>query len=418
MKLVSTLALGAALAVGPVLALGVASPAIAKPKPAAGPAAYTPKLSDGFRKAAVPVDTALKAGNVAGVPALLSTAEAAATLPDDKYYAAQLRLQLSGKTNDTAMQTQAIDAMLASGSQLAATDLPKLHFYAGQNAYQAQNYTKAVSELTEAERLGFKGNDMLILLADANFKANQIPAGIAAADRAIQAKTAAGEKAPESWYARTASVAYKAKNMAEASRWTREQVRAYPTAQNWRSALVIYRDGSKLDGNVNLDLYRLMRSTKSLDGERDYFEYAALASERGLPGEAKAVIDEGTAAGKVPAGSRPLAELRTAANAKVAGDRASLATSERSSASASNGRLAANTADAYLAYGEDAKAATLYRTALSKGGVDTDAVNTRLGIALARSGDKVGARTAFTAVNGQRSELAKFWMLYLDTPVA
>lgn len=414
MKSVSTLALGAVLALG----LAAAPAAARKEKPAAAAAGYSPKLSEPFRKAALPVDTALKAGDTATAASGLTAADAAATTPDDKYVAAQFRLSLSNKTNDTAMQAKAIDAMLASGSPAAAADTPKLHFFAGQIAYQARDYPKAMRELAEADRLGYKESDILILLADANFKANQIAPGLAIADRAIAEKTAAGQKAPESWYARAASVAYKAKMMDVASRLTREQVQAYPTTANWRSALVIYRDSANLDGGLNLDLYRLMRLTKSLDGERDYFEYAALASERGLPGEAKSVIDEGLASGKVPATSRPLTELRTAANAKVAADRASLAGSESKASAAANGRLAANTADAYLAYGDDAKAATLYRTALTKGGVDADAVNTRLGIALARSGDKAGARTAFSAVTGKRVEVAKFWMLYLDTQAA
>lgn len=411
-KSVSTLALGAALV------LGVAAPTLAKKeKPVATPAAYTPKLSAPFRKVAQAVDVALKASDIPGATAALATAEASASTPDDKYVVAQFRLQLSGKTNDKAMQARAIDEMVASGSELAAKDIAKLHFYSGQSAYEAGNYPKAVQELTESDRLGYKEGDPLLLLAEANFKAKQVPAGLAAVDRAIQLRTAAGQKAPEAWYARAASVAYNAKMTGDASKWTREQVRAYPTAQNWRSALVIYRDGAKLDGSQNLDLYRLMRATKSLDGERDYFEYAALASERGLPGEAKSVIEEGQASGKVPATSRPLTELRAAANAKVANDRASLAASERTAGTAANGRLAANTADAYLAYGDNAKAIGLYRTALSKGGIDADAVNLRLGIALARSGDKAGAQTAFAAVTGARSEVAKFWMLYLDTQV-
>jgi hypothetical protein len=47
-------------------------------------------------------------------------------------------------------------------------------------------------------------------------------------------------------------------------------------------------------------------------------------------------------------------------------------------------------------------------------------VNTRLGIALARAGQKDAARAAFQAVNGAaRKEVAQFWVLWLDqTPAA
>jgi hypothetical protein len=67
----------------------------------------------------------------------------------------------------------------------------------------------------------------------------------------------------------------------------------------------------------------------------------------------------------------------------------------------------ARTADAHLSYGNYAKAATLYRTAMTKGGVDAKRhQHAGLGIALAMSGDKAGATAAFSAVTGPRQDLA------------
>jgi len=57
--------------------------------------------------------------------------------------------------------------------------------------------------------------------------------------------------------------------------------------------------------------------------------------------------------------------------------------------------------------------------ALQKGGVDADEVNTHLGIALAKSGDKAGAKAAFDAVKGApRAGIAGLWNAYLATPTA
>ena len=412
MKLISSLALGAVFMTGMVPTVAFA----AKEKPAAAPKMT---LSKEFRAAAGPAQAAIKA-NPAGADAAVTAAEATATLPDDKFYAAQFRLAVGSAMKDPAMQQKAVMAMLGSGSALATVDLPRLNFYAGQSAYQANDFPKAIQYLNEAERLGYKsGNqDALLLLAEANFKSNNIPVGLAHVDKAIAASAAAGVKPPESWYARASSVAYKAKLNSESAKWTREQVRAYPTKDNWRSALVVYRDAATRDGNLNLDIFRLMRLTKSMAGERDYYEFASLAFERGLPGEAKSVIDEAIATAAVPAGSRALTELRSMASSKVASDQASLAASERQAAASATGRIASATADAYLAYGQDAKAVTLYQTALTKGGVDVDAVNTRMGIAMLRSGDKVGARTAFVSVKGAaRADIAAFWLLWLDQQV-
>jgi hypothetical protein len=408
MKLVSSLALGAALALGTMPSVAFA----AKEKPAEAPKMT---LSKEFRAAAGPAQAAIKA-NPAGAEAAVAAAEAAATSPDDKFVAAQLRLQVGGALKNQAMQQKAVMAMLGSGSALGNAELPRLNFYAGQFAYAANDFPTAIKYLTESDRLGYKGTsqDALLLLAESHFKTNNVPLGLTFVDRAITATTAGGTKAPEAWYARASSMAYKAKLFSESAKWTRAQVRAYPSVENWRSALVVYRDGATRDGNLNLDIFRLMRLTKSLAGERDYYEFASLSTERGLPGEAKSIIDEGMANSAIPSSSRALNELRGMASSKIAGDQASLAAAERQAGASATGRVASATGDAYLGYGQDAKAIALYKTALSKGGVDVDAVNTRMGIALARSGDKAGARAAFSAVKGARADIAAFWLLWLD----
>jgi hypothetical protein len=409
MTLMKSIALGAAVIAGGTM---ITPAAIAQEKASA--AAPAVKLGKAFREAAAPAQAALKANDTASAGTKIAAAEAAATTPDEKYVAAQLRLQLGGVLKDQAMQSAAVTAMLASGSAAATPDLPRLNFYAGNFAYQANDFTKAIQYLNESQRLGYATADAHLLLAEANFKTKQVPTGLGFVEKAIAVSTAAGQKPPESWYARAASQAYQAKLMADAAKWTREQVRAYPTSENWRSALVIFRDSAQREGGQLLDIFRLMRMTKSLAGERDYYEFAALSSERGLPGETKAVIDEGIAISAIPAKNVTLAGLRSSAAAKIAGDQASLASGERQATASATGRLAANTADAYLGYAQDAKAIALYRAALTKGGVDADAVNTRLGIALARSGDKAGARSAFQSVKGQRAEIAAFWLLWLD----
>jgi hypothetical protein len=412
MKLVSSLSLSFALALGGLAVVGSGPAAAAKKeKPAAAPSF---NLGKPFRAAIAPAQAAVKTGDIAGAQAKLAAADAAATNPDEKYVASAVRLELATAAKDPKMQAAAINGMIASGSTPAA-DLPKLNFYAGNFAYQAGDYVNASQKLGEADRLGYKDVNMYLLLAEAQFKQNKVAMGLPYVEKAIAAETAAGKKPPVDWYSRAASVSYKAKLTPETVKWTRMQVQAYPTPENWRSALVIYRDSGNLEGQIGLDLMRLMRRTGSLAGERDYYEYASAAAERGLPGEAKSVIEEGMAQGKIPKTSRALGELLTISSGKTTADRNSLASSERQAGSASTGKIAAATADAYLGYGEDAKAIALYKTALQKGGVDAEAVNTRLGIALTRSGDKAGARAAFATVKGARIEVAKFWMLYLDT---
>ncbi len=414
MKLATRLTIGVALAIG-VTGVAFVAPVSAakKEKAAAGPQA---QLSKEFRAAVGPIEADIKAGKLDGMIARLDAASAQFKMPDEQFYLGAKRYDVAKTGTNAVEQRKAVVQMIDSKSSLI-TNLAQLNGAAGQYAFNAKDYPDALTRLNEAVRLGSNDADTFIIMAEAAFQSGKVNEGLAFADRAVNAKKTLGQKAPEDWYRRPLSVAYKAKLQPQIAAWSRAQAGAYPTPENWRTALFIYKDSAKLDGQSSLDIMRLMRANKALTGERDYFEYAALASERGLPGEAKSVIDQGLASGTISKSSRPLTELLGIANAKVPGDLASLAAAEKRANGEATGKLAAGTADAYLGYGQDAKAVPLYRLALQKGSIDVDAVNTRLGIALARQGQKAEARTAFAAVTGPRVEIAKFWLMWLDQTV-
>ena len=71
--------------------------------------------------------------------------------------------------------------------------------------------------------------------------------------------------------------------------------------------------------------------------------------------------------------------------------------------------------DGSLKNGEYQKAAELFRAALGKQGVDKDVANLRLGMSLARAGDKAGATSALNAVGGSQADIAKLWLTYVAT---
>src|SRR3546814_15490316 len=64
-----------------------------------------------------------------------------------------------------------------------------------------------------------------------------------------------------------------------------------------------------------VDLFRLMRATKSLADQSDYLEYAALTFDLGLPSETKTVLAAGTSAGKIASGRADAPALATTAQA-------------------------------------------------------------------------------------------------------
>lgn len=415
MKVVSKAALGLALALGSVSMMAALPAQAQKNKKEKESKAPALKLSKEFRAAMAPVDAAAKAGDSAGVLTAASALDASATTPDEKFVLNQYRLDAAIKTQNTKAQAGALDAMLATGL-VPATEVGKFQFYLGKFAYESNDLAKAETALNAAAAAGYNSTDLLLTQSQLYSKQNKAPQSLAALEKAIASEKAAGRAAPEDWYKFGVSQAYKSKDVAATGKWSAMHLAAFPTPQNWRQALVIYRDNGNLGRKIELDLFRLMRATNSLAGEKDFYDYAYVANQDGLPGEAKSAIDLLKAKGAVS--NRGINELYTEVSGKVAADKAGLAGEEKRASTTANGALAAGTANAYVGYGEYAKAIPLLQTALSKGGVDADEVNTRLGIALAMSGQKEEAKKAFANVKGMRAGLAQFWLAWLNQGAA
>ena len=406
MKLVSTLAIALGLAAGSTV---IAAPATALVQEAS---AYKPKIGNKEREALAPVQAAADAGDWAAAAAALPAAEAAAKSPDARYFVGMFQMQVGQNTNNPQLQLQGIDKMIASGGG-DPVDRATLYRNQGALAQQAGDNAKALRAFQEYLKLN--PNDQQIASAVAAMQLQQNPGeALGMLDQQIAAAKAAGQKVPENTYAMALKAAVDQNDMAKAARISRDFAAAYPSPTNWRNALVLYRQTSQLDEAAKLDLLRLMRAAKALSSEADYFDLANTLNSRGLPGETKAVVDEGMAANAFKSNKATFTALSSAAGGRIAEDRASLPAQESKAMAASDGKLALTTGDVHYGYGNYAKAAELYRAALQKGGVDANVANTRLGMALAQAGQKAEAEAALKKVTGSRAELANLWMLWLN----
>jgi hypothetical protein len=125
------------------------------------------------------------------------------------------------------------------------------------------------------------------------------------------------------------------------------------------------------------------------------------------------IIDTGLASGKLRASDAFIAEARTIANGRIAADRASLVGLERDArAPGASAATVSGAADAFLSYGDAAKAEALMTSALSKPGAERDRLLTRLGIAQLDQGNYAGAQANFAKVGGSRKYIAQLWAIY------
>lgn len=420
-------------ALGLALALGVAGGMTAQPAFAAKSekSGGQMKLSPEFQKLAVPLSKAIEEAKAKpavtaakGNPAALGTALAAekaqldpafaaATTPEDKYVAGQLAVSLGGIAEDPALQRRGLQAMVDSGKAPAA-DAAKFQFFLGQLAFQAKDYAAARTALQAAKTAGYKENDIEALLAESYINDNQAQQGLTILKQAIDARKAAGQPAPEGWYRRGLGVAYKAKLLDQAAVFSMALVEAYPTTQNWGGAITVVREIGRFPAQETLDLMRLMGRTNSYAEERDYLEYIEAADARRLPGEVQKVIQQGVAAGKLNTGNAFVSEQKSIADQKVGPDKASLPGLE-TAAKAANATPAniTGTADAFLSYGDGAKAEALYTIVLAKPGTDQARTLTRIGIAQIDQGNYAGAQATLAKVPaGPRKPIAQLWAIY------
>lgn len=409
MKLVMS-ALGTALAV----AVAAAGPAEAQ-APAATPAPAPTtqrqlKLSPKAQKALLDLQTAVKAKNSAAIPGLIAAAQAVVQSQDDRYALASLQLQAAADANNYPALVAAADAMTAAGASPSETR--NAYQFAAQRFAAQKQYAPAGEALNKWIALDPNNSDALLLKSDLMYQQHQVAESTAALTQAITRQKAAGTTVPESWYQVRVAHAYEAKLPAVYD-YTREWVQAYPTAQHWRDTVNIYRNMSGLDRSALIDMFRLSRATKSLAGESDYSAWAQALLGRGYPSVALSLLQEGAASGSISLTSPGIAPLVAQARAKAPQERAALLTNGKAALSASTARPAMLAGDGFLDAGDFAQAATLYRAALTKPGVDKDVANLRLGMALAQAGDKAGATAALQAVSGSQSQVAQYWMTYL-----
>ncbi|MBM6574832.1 hypothetical protein KCP91_00480 [Microvirga sp. SRT01] len=424
MKTISKLALVLALTGVSGLSLTVPASA-AKKEEKAGPK-YSPEVM----KAAQVAQPAIAAKDFATAETALGQVDAAVKTDDDKYLAAALRYDMENQKlvqqqtanpnaplNETALAGP-LDALIAN-PQTPAADKAKYAYRRGALAYNGKQYPVALQYFAQAKQLGYTDPNLNLQITQAKVSSGDVAGGLADLQESIKAQVAAGQKPPEDYFRYGIARANQAK-LPTTGDWLRSYVTAYPTAKNWRDVIVTYglsgNSIAKLTDPQKIDLFRLMRQTKSLADQNDYLEYADDVQRRGLPNEAQTVLKEGMANGKIPAGNTQAKDLLAAATTSIKAD-GPIAPQEKRATAAADGKIAVATADGYLGLENYTKAAELYRLALTKGGVDADEVNTRLGIALVRGGDREGAKAAFGAVKGApRTGIAQLWTAYLEAP--
>lgn len=369
------------------------------------------ELSKDARKAIVELQSVVNARDTASIPAKLAAAQQVATSIDDKYVVAVYQTKAATDAGDLAGMRAGIDALRASGGAETA-DLVARYNNLGKRYYDAKQLDQSASAFEQTLAIDANNSDGLKMLASLRESQGRDAEAVSLMAKSIAAAKAAGVKPNENEYKFAARIAYDSKSPA-ATEITRAWLADYPNATNWRDGLRIYRDVNGLEGDAKIDVMRLARAANALNGEGDYFGYVSELITRGYLNEAKAVLDEGGAKKAIDLNKSAFKQF-TPKLAK-APSRTMIDAAAKAALNAKTGKDAMDAGDTLYGIGAFAQAAPLFKAAAAKGGVDANRANLRLGMALARAGDKAGATAALNAVNGPAANLAKYWLIWLST---
>jgi hypothetical protein len=421
MNSTSRYALLAALGLA-IVAVAPAAPAFAKKKQEEAPKAPPIKLSPAVQNALAPAQQALNKNDAAAAEAAIAKARAAASTPDEKFMVAQFALNAAQVAKDQAKLSAALDEVIATGEaaqKLSQEDRAKYYMFQGQFAYQAQNYAKASEAMTKAIAAGSTDSNAYVILADAQSRNKNNAAAAATIQKAIDIERAANRQVPQSWFELASNSNAMANQVDPYVKVSTQWLGSYPSKKTWANVLNNYRAVAKVNQQVDVDLLRLARATGAMPlmSGREYNDLL-LGVYRAYPAEAVDVIKEGISAKKMNPSDRDARELLPISEGKVAQERKTLA-ADTKTASGPAAKVTQTMAmgDVWYGYKDFAKAAELYKIALTKPGVDANLANLRLGAALAQAGDKAGALAALNNVTAKPyADLAAFWKVWVEHP--
>ena len=148
-------ALAVALASG--MALAAPTAAFAKDKKEeAKPEGNSKAFAEAYSPFQAIVNNA--AGDLSSAKAMVPAMTSAIQNDADKYTLGTALISLGSKLKDTQLQTQGIQLALASGKANPA-QVGLFHFFLGQSAYEAKNYTEARAQYQAAVQAGYTQND-------------------------------------------------------------------------------------------------------------------------------------------------------------------------------------------------------------------------------------------------------------------
>lgn len=249
---------------------------------------------------------------ITATPAIQNRAIAAARSaingPDARHVFATYLLEITRRRQNAAWRTEALDVLIAS--RLTRPEmLPGYIAARGDIAFRTGNLELAATLWTRAAELQPNNPQALVNLAQVRQAQGDQSGAMTLMRRAIALGTQGQAPAPETWHRQWVSTAFNGQQLQETAAAGQALVTAWPSVENWRLALVTYRQLLTTQESAEIDILRLMRVARALTRPAEYQRLAQLLQRAGLASEARDTLEDGIARNIVSRETSPTPEI-------------------------------------------------------------------------------------------------------------
>jgi tetratricopeptide (TPR) repeat protein len=367
----------------------------------------------------------LEQKNYTEVQSRITQADAIAEkTPYEIYVIDRTKYVLAAATSNDQMAMTALEAILAT-NRLQGEELGGYVYSLAQLYFNNKNYPKAVEALKRFQTVSKTPEKARNLLVRSYYLNNDFAAVKTELTPVVAAAEAAGTPPAKEDLGLLSNVAVQQKDDAGYLVVQEKLATFYPSDEIWHGIInrgVTRKPGFNSQLNA-INMYRLESTAVSKMSAEDYVEFAELALEATSPTEAKKIVDAGFAKGVlgVDANAAKQKQLRDRATKSAADDAKNIAAGEASASKAKTGAGLVNLGWAYSTMDQYDKGITMMQQGIAKGGLKApEEAKLRLGVAQARAGKKADAIATFQGIKGGggAGDLAKYWILLLNSPTA
>ena len=331
----------------------------------------------------------------------------------DKFWIHEFRGIANANLKQYAEALKDLEAALNSPC-MSETDKPGRTKLIAQVAYQIKDYPKAIEYGKRAYEASADA-DMGIYLGNSYYITNEFEKARDVLKDVIAKLKAAGKSPDEQTLRIVQSACYNMKDNDCVAEQMEQLVMHFPKPNYWQDLINSLMRVSTNDREL-INILRLADGVEVLNDSGQYTEMAQLAMGQGLPGEAQAILEKGTAKAVFKDDKQKALATRILSEAKTAVtlDKSTLPKQDAAARAKATGDSDVKLGAAYLSYGELDKAIEALQRGIGKSGVkNTDEAGLLLGIAYLRANKNAEATTAFGTVNKDPAltRIAKLWIL-------